>query len=579
MRALLIVTCLAAFGFQESNIVFENVTAKAGIRFQNVFGSMEKTAITDVNGSGAAFLDYDKDGQIDLYLVNGARKGTDAPGNALYRNTGNGVFVDVSEEAGVKERRWGLGVAAADFDNDGSTDLYVTNYGRNTLYRNTGRGAFVDATEQAGVGKTGYSSGAAFGDYDNDGWLDLFVANYIDFDPSSPSAKGKGCSYKGVPVFCGPGGFTGGRNVLYHNNRDGTFRDVTDAAGVTASEPHYSFTAVFEDFNGDGWPDLFVANDSTANYLYKNLGDGRFKEIGLEAGVALSEDGRAQASMGVAVGDYNNDGRPDLFVTNFSDDVSNLFRNDGNMMFTEQIHATGLSGPSLQMLKWGALLEDFDNDGRKDVFVANGHIYPDVDAHRVNTTYRQWLQVFRNTGGRFVESGQASGIHGVGRLAARTAIAGDIHNDGGVDVLVSQIDGPPVLFANQSRRGNWVIFDLEGRRSNRSAVGARIRVRAGGLDQWSSVRSGGSYISQNDLRVHFGLGSATTIEAVDIVWPSGSETHERNRPANQVFRLAEPALGSLRNHCANRPRECKLFDILHADFYMIGNYSGRLGNP
>ncbi len=540
MRFCFCAVLLAILPLQDSPILFEDITAKAGIRFQNVFGSADKSAITDVNGSGAAFLDYDRDGFVDIYLVNGARKANDTAGNALYRNMGNGTFVDVTDKAGVRELRWGLGVVAADYDNDGWTDLYITNYGRNTLYHNAGNGTFVDVTERTGVGKTGYSAGATFGDYDRDGWLDLFVTNYIEFDPASPSAKGQGCSYKGVPVFCGPGGFQGGRNILYHNNGDGTFTDVTKAAGVEAREPHYSFTAVFEDFDADGWPDLFVANDSTANYLYKNLGDGRFQEIGLEAGVALSEDGRAQASMGVAVGDYNNDGRSDIFVTNFSDDVSNLFRNDGNMMFTDQIHATGLGSPSIPMLKWGALLEDFDNDGLKDLFVANGHIYPDVDAHPVNTTYRQWLQLFRNVGNRFVELGQPAGVREPGRLAARSAIAGDINNDGGVDVLVTQIDGPPVLFLNRSRRGNWVTFDLEGRKSNRSAVGARIHVRAGAIDQWSSVRSGGSYISQNDLRVHFGLGNAKAIDSIDIVWPSGAETHETNQPADQILKRIEP---------------------------------------
>ena len=539
IRALGISLLLSIFLLQDAPFSFEDITGKSGIRFQNVFGSSDKSAITDVNGSGAAFLDYDRDGLVDVYLVNGAKQGSEGPGNALYRNTGNGVFVDVTDKAGVRDRRWGLGAAAADYENDGWIDLYVTNYGRSTLYRNNGDGTFTDVTDQAKVGKTGYSAGATFGDYDRDGWLDLFVTNYIEFDPNAASAKGKGCSYKGVPVFCGPGGFKGGANVLYHNNHDGTFSDVTKAAGVEATEPHYSFTAVFEDFDADGWPDLFVANDSTANYLYRNLGNGKFKEIGLESGVALSEDGRAQASMGVAIGDYNNDGRPDIFVTNFSDDVSNLYRNDGNMMFSDQVHALGLGRPSLPMLKWGTLLEDFDNDGLKDIFVANGHIYPDVDKHPVNTTYRQWLQIFRNAGSRFVEAGEAAGLQAPGRLAARSAIAGDINNDGGMDVLVTQIDGPPVLFLNRSRRGGWLTLDLEGRKSNRSAIGARVHIRAGNVDQWSSVRSGGSYISQNDLRVHFGIGAASVIDSVDIEWPSGAKSHRTNVQPNQILKIVE----------------------------------------
>jgi enediyne biosynthesis protein E4 len=311
------------------------------------------------------------------------------------------------------------------------------------------------------------------------------------------------------------------------------------AAAAPNWMPSRGTRRTFEDFDGDGWPDLFVANDSTANYLYKNLGNGKFKEIGLESGVALSEDGRAQASMGVAIGDYNNDGRPDIFVTNFSDDVSNLYRNDGNMMFSDQVHALGLGRPSLPMLKWGALLEDFDNDGLKDIFVANGHIYPDVDKHPVNTTYRQWLQIFRNAGGRFLEGGEVSGLQAPGRLAARSAIAADINNDGGMDLLVTQIDGPPVLLMNRSRRGNWLTLDLEGRKSNRSAVGARVHIRAGNADQWSSVRSGGSYISQNDLRVHFGVGAANVIDQIDIEWPSGATSHRSNVTPNQILKIVE----------------------------------------
>jgi hypothetical protein len=538
MLFLLYCLSLSLHSAADYQILFEDITASSGIQFQHVSGSAEKTRITDVNGSGAAFLDFDRDGLLDIYIVNGTRDGQTS-GNALYRNSGNGRFVDVTSKAGVAERRWGLGVAAADYDNDGFTDLYIANYGRSTLYRNTGNGAFKDVTETSGVGKNGYSAGVTFADYDKDGWLDLFVTNYLDFDPANPAAQGLGCSYKGIAVFCGPGGFKGGRNILYRNRGDGTFIDVTAAAGVEAEEPHYSFTAVFDDFDGDGWPDLFVANDSTANYLYHNLGNGKFKEIGLQSGVAYSEDGRAQAGMGVAVRDYNNDGRTDILVTNFSDDHNTLYRNEGNMNFVDVSFSAGVALPSIPMLAWGALLEDFDNDGWPDAFTANGHIYPMVDSHPVNTTYKQWLQVLRNISGKFVDIGGQAGLHKPGLLASRAAVAGDIDNDGGVDVFVSQIDGPPVLLSNRSQRGAWLIVDLEGTASNRSAVGARIRVTAGALTQWRTIQAGGSYISQNDLRAHFGMAEATTAEVIEVYWPSGKQTVMREVPLKTVLKIRE----------------------------------------
>jgi hypothetical protein len=541
LRAFLAVNLLAFCLIQApSPFLFEDVTAKAGIRFSEVFGSSEKLRITDVNGSGAAVLDYDGDGFQDIYFVNGSRSvGARGPGNSLYRNNGNGTFTDVTNRAGVADFGWCLGVVAADYDNDGWTDLYVTKYGKNTLYRNKGDGTFADVTDTAKVGKVGYSAGAAFGDYDRDGWLDLFVTNYLEFDSSVPGAQSKSCSYKGVPVFCGPGGFKGGANILYRNKGNGTFEDITRQAGVEAQEPHYSFTAVFEDFDLDGWPDLYVANDSTPNYMYKNLGDGRFREVGFQSGTAFSEDGRPQASMGVAIGDYNNDGLPDIFVTNFSDDYSTLYRNEGKMQFTDQSYQSGLAQPSMPMLKWGALFEDFDNDGFKDIFVANGHIYPDVDHHAVNTTYRQWLQVFRNSGNKFTEIGEAAGLRSVDRLAARGAVAADFDNDGGVDVVITQIDGPALLLRNASRRADWLSIRLEGRKSNRSAIGARVRVKAKESVQWSSVRSGGSYISQNDLRLHFGLGSASTVDEIEVIWPSGQHSRLTQVAANRILTIKE----------------------------------------
>lgn len=539
-RGFLVATLVAIWISQTTApLLFEDGTGNAHIEFHEVFGSPDKVSITDVNGTGIAVLDFDGDGFMDIYFVNGSRGPQKGPGNVLYKNNGDGTFTDVTQRAGLADFGWCLGVAAADYDNDGWTDLYVTKYGKSTLYRNNGNGTFTDVTDKAHVGKIGYSTGATFGDYDRDGWVDLFVTNYLEFDSKVPGAASKNCSYKGVPVFCGPGGFKGGANVLYHNNGDGTFTDVTKSAGVEAQEPHYSFTAAFEDFDLDGWPDLYVTNDSTPNYLYKNLGNGHFKEIGFESGTALSEDGRPQASMGLAIGDYNNDGLPDIFITNFSDDYSTLYRNEGKMWFSDKSYQTGLAQPSIPMLKWGAVFEDFDNDGFKDLFVANGHIYPDVDQHDVHTTYRQWLQLFRNSAGVFNEVGEASGLHSIGRLAARSAVAADFNNSGALDVVVNQIDGPAFLLKNRSHQGNWIALRLQGRKSNRSAIGARVRVKTKDLSQWNSVRSGGSYISQNDPRLHFGVGSATVVEDIQITWPSGLETHLSNIPVNQILTIVE----------------------------------------
>ena len=547
---VIVLLLAATFGVAAQDppaIVFEDITSESGIRFTNTFGAPEKRHITDVNGSGAAFLDYDRDGFIDIYLVNGSTRehlassgNGDAPSNALYRNNGDGRFTDVTGAGDVGDRGWGIGVAAADYDNDGWTDIYITNYGSNVLYRNNTDGTFSDVTAAAGVGDTGYGTGAAFSDYDRDGWLDLYVANYLEFDLATSSRSDEACGYKGIPVFCGPAGIPGARNVLYRNNQDGTFSDVTAEAGLEDAEVLYTFTAVFEDFDDDGWPDLFLANDSAPNNLFHNLGDGRFRDIGLQAGVAYSEDGRSQAGMGVAVADYDNDGRSDLIVTHFSDDYNTLYRNEGNMLFSDQSSRAGLARPSIAMLGWGLLAEDFDNDGLRDVLVANGHIYPQIDEHPIGTAYRQPLQLFRNVGGRFGEVGPAA-FPGVGLLSARAVVAGDIDNDGDLDVLVSQIDGRAILLSNRSETaGNWIILELEGRASNRSAIGARVSVTTEDGTLVSQVRSGGAYVSQNDLRLHFGLGDAQRVEEVEILWPSGRTSSLDNVEINTLLKVREP---------------------------------------
>ena len=546
LTAFLMAVTIGAAVQDPPAILFEDITDEAGIQFTNTFGSPEKDYITDVNGSGAAFLDYDRDGFIDIYLVNGSTRehsdlsgDGDAPSNALYRNNSDGTFDDVTDAAGVGDRGWGIGVAAADYDNDGWTDIYITNYGSNVLYQNNGDGTFSDVAPEAGVDNAGYGTGAAFADYDRDGWLDLYVANYLAFDPLRTSESDEACGYKGIPVFCGPAGIPGARNVLYRNNRNGTFSDVTTEAGLEDAEVLYTFTAVFEDFDDDGWPDLFLANDSAPNNLFQNLGDGGFRDIGPEAGVAYSEDGRSQAGMGVAVADYDNDGRSDLIVTHFSDDYNTLYRNEGNMLFSDQSSRAGLAQPSIAMLGWGVLAGDFDNDGLRDVLVANGHIYPQVDEHPIGTTYRQPLQLFGNLGDRFVEV-EPSAFPGLESLSARAVVAGDIDNDGDLDVLVSQIDGPAILLSNRSApAGNWIMIELEGRASNRSAIGALVSLTTEDRTLSSRVRSGGAYVSQNDLRLHFGLGDAEGVEKVEIRWPSGRVSRLDNPEINTLLKVRE----------------------------------------
>jgi hypothetical protein len=551
MRSLTAILLAATMGAAFQNpaaMLFEDVTSESGIRFTHTFGTPEKEFITDVNGSGAAFVDYDRDGLVDIYLINGStREDLDSPDdgnrprNALYRNNGDGTFTDVTEDAGVGDPGWGIGVATADYDNDGWVDIYITNYGRNVLYRNIGDGTFSDVTRDAGVGDAGYGTGATFGDYDRDGWVDLYVANYLEFDPARTSEDDETCGYKGIPVFCGPAGIPGARNVLYRNNKDGTFTNVTVETGMEDAEVLYTFTAVFEDFNDDGWPDLFLANDSAPNNLFENLGDGRFRDVGLEAGVAYSEDGRSQAGMGVAVADYDNDGRSDLFVTHFSDDYNTVYRNDGNLLFSDQSSRVRLAQPSIAMLGWGVLAEDFDNDGWRDVLVANGHIYPQVDDHPVGTAYRQPLQLFRNIENRFVDT-ERSAFPELAPLSGRAIVAGDIDNDGDLDVLVNQIDGPAILLLNRSEpAGNWIMLELEGRASNRSGIGARVKVVTETGTFWNRVRSGGAYVSQSDLRLHFGLGDGQRIEEVVVRWPSGRVSRLVDVEINGILKVREPS--------------------------------------
>ena len=507
---------------------FVDVAEKVGITLMNVHGDATKDYILEANGNGAAFFDYDNDGDSDALIVNGStlehfKKGGD-PLVALYRNDA-GHFVDVTNDARLRKNGWGMGACVADYDNDGNPDIYITAFGPNVLFRNSGNGTFSDVTGRARVGDSRWSTGCAFGDYDRDGFVDLYVTNYANFDEKTVKPRGSNdlCRYMGADVFCGPIGLTGQPDTLYHNNGDGTFTDVTEKAGIRDPN-YYGFGVLFSDFDNDGWPDIYVANDSQPNLLFQNKRDGTFSEVGILSGSALNEAGRAQSGMGVTAGDYDNNGYLDIFVTNFARDTNTLYKNLGKMFFVDTTVAAGMGEISLPYLGWGTNLADFDNDGLLDIFVANGHVYPQVDSLNVGQKYLQRKELYRNLGnGKFEELARsASADFMIGKSSRGSAVA-DYDNDGDLDILVVNLNSRPSLYRNDASKTNhWIGFRLEGTRSNRSGIGARIEIEAGGKKQISEVRSGGSYLSQDDLRVHFGLGQATRIDRAQIRWPNGN---------------------------------------------------------
>ena len=524
---------------------FPDVAEQAGVTLLNVSGDATKDYIIETNGNGAGFIDYDDDGDVDLLIANGSTLESYSSGGdpiaALYRNDG-ARFTDVTVEAGLEATGWGMGVCAADYDNDGHRDFYVTAYGPNVLYRNRGDGTFVEATSLAGVGDPGWGTNCAFGDYDRDGDVDLYVANYLTFAEDIVPRPGERsiCRYMGMDVMCGPVGLAGEADLLYRNDGDGTFTDVTDEAGVR--EPgHYGFGVVFSDLDGDGWPDIYVANDSVPNLLFQNNRDGTFTEVGVISGTALNEAGHAQAGMGVGIGDYDNNGQPDIFVTNFSHDTNTLYQNLGSLLFVDATATAGLGGVSLPHLGWGAGFVDLDNDGRLDIFVSNGHVYPEVDEVEAGTRFLQRKEIYRNVGdGRFEEI--ASGLEGdlsVERSARGTAF-GDYDNDGDIDAIAVNINDRPNLYRNDGgNRNHWITLRLEGTDSNRDAIGASIEIQAGGRTQFGVVYSGGSFLSHNDMRVHFGLGSATRVDAIRIRWPNGTAEELGGVEADRFLRIRE----------------------------------------
>ncbi len=499
---------------------FVDIAARAGLTAKTVAGDEKrKKYIIETTGSGAAFFDYDDDGWPDVFLVNGSTlagfPNGQGPTSHLYHNNGDGTFADVTRKAGVALTGWGQGVCAGDYDNDGWIDLYVTFWGHNVLLHNNGDGTFTDVTKKVGLShpNTRWGTGCTFLDYDRDGHVDLFVSEYVDFDPNHTPEPGSSslCQWKGISVMCGPRGLKGTRNELYHNNGNGTFTDVSEKSGISRTDPYYCFTALIGDFDNDGWPDIFVACDSTPSLLFHNNHDGTFTEVGVKAGVAYNEDGREEAGMGAHAGDYKGDGWLDIIRTNFSDDTSTLYHNNGDGTFTDVTYVSGL-GANTQFLGWGTLFVDVDNDGWPDLFVANGHVYPEVDANALNSTFRERKVLYWNQhNGKFK----------------------DISLDAGPGIT------PPSLLKNNGEHGSWLSLKLVGTKSNRDAIGARVTVSAEGHQQLQEVCSGGGYISQSDFRLHFGLGKATKAETVEVKWPSGLRQVFHDVDADKFYQIQE----------------------------------------
>ena len=569
---------ITAGGFVDSGpIVFQDVTNAAGLgKWRHVMGTPAKKYILETDGSGVGLLDYDNDGWLDIYLVNGSTyKALDgkepAPHAALFHNNHDGTFTDVAAKAFVTNDRWGFGVAIGDYDNDGWPDIFVANFGKNRLYHNNHDGTFTDVAEKAGIALGNWSDGATWGDYDGDGRLDLFVSGYLHYDvKNQPLAGDPGisrafCQLRGAPVMCGPRGLKGEPDHLFHNNGDGTFTDVSVKAGVSDPGAFYGFTTVFADVNNDGKVDLLVANDSSPNYLYVNKGDGTFEDLSYVSGFALNKEGREIASMGLAVGDTRNKGLLDLLVTDFSDDYKVLYRNEsdlkaGELNFNDVSDQVGIAQIPVPFLGWGAGLIDYDNDGWKDLLMVNGHVYPEVDQHDWGTTYAQRPLLFHSIRGEkfeYVPPVKGTGLAVV--TPGRGAAFGDFFNNGKIDVIINPIDGPPTLLRNVNPdHHHWVELKLlGGPKSPRDAVGATVYLTANGMRQREDVLSGGSFISSNDQRPHFGLGDSTDSGTAEIHWPSGFKETIQLPAVDRIYTISE-GKGITAALCGGKPCPTKL---------------------
>jgi enediyne biosynthesis protein E4 len=527
--------------------IFKDIAAEVGLTVSHISTSDKRYIVESMSG-GAGVFDCDEDDRLDIVVVNGStidhfRKEGGDPLVTLYHQLPDGTFKNITQEAGLTRKGWGMGVAVADYDNDGHLDLFITGYGGNVLYRGLGNCKFEDVTEKSGLRGGGFSTGAAWGDYDRDGHVDLFVARYthVDLDHLPEFGSNKYCNFKGLLVQCGPWGLTGETDLLYHNRGDGTFEEVSVKAGVHDDIGYYGLGAMWADYDNDGWPDLLVANDSVPSYLYHNNHDGTFTDNAMLDGVALSGDGMALGSMGVDFGDYDHSGRLSYFVTHFAEQPNSLYRNLGKKGFDDVSWISGVGQPGYPYVGWGTAFLDMDNDGWLDIFVANGHVYPQVDSADVGARYAQPLLLHRNNrDGTFEEISRESGLASLPLKSRRGAAFGDIFNTGNIDVVLLNVGEPPSLLLNTNCDGNHrVLFHLLGTKSNRAAVGARVTIHTGTIQQFSEVRSGASYLSQNDLRQHFGLGFATKIDAVEIRWPNGNVEKLQDLAADAIYTITE----------------------------------------
>ena len=546
--AFLAVCALTAGSLPFFKVNFRDIAKEANLSTLNVYGgTSRKDYILETTGNGVAIFDYDGDGKNDIFIANGTRLHPKSPAEngapALYRNLGNGRFENVAQQAGFSALGWAQGVCVGDYDNDGRPDLLVTAYGHNTLYRNKSNGTFEDvtATARLPVSGTRYGSGCSFVDYDRDGYLDLFVANYVNLDLAATPHPGQGefCVWKNIPVMCGPRGLPLAHNVLYHNNRNGTFTDVSETAGILKPGGRYGLSVTAADFDNDGWPDIYVACDMTPSLLFHNLHNGTFEERGAEAGVAYNFDGALQAGMGVAVADYDGDGLLDIAKTNFSGDLTSLYHNDDGKFFTDVSLDAGLR--TRQLLGWGVAFVDVDDDGWRDLVVANGHVYPEVEGKRLGDTYLQPTVLYRNLGsGKFRDITAEGGPAFQVSRPARGLAFGDLNGDGRPELVIVNMNSTPSLLMNDGPHGHYINLHLTGTKSNRSAIGARVSVRAGGRTMIDEVMSGGSYYSQNSLTLHFGLGAATRVDSIEIRWPAGAVQKMSASSVDRLLQITEP---------------------------------------
>ena len=533
-----------------STVQFVDVAQQAGLNVPNVWGGVDhKRSILEAKGSGLAFFDYDHDGWLDIYLTNGNQLDAQWPAGKtptahLFKNNRDGTFTDVTEKSGLGVSGWQTGVCIGDYNNDGWDDLFCCFWGHNILFRNNGNGTFTDVTRKAGLYQPDFrwGAGCTFLDYNRDGLLDLFVCNYIHLEPKDvPAADDKHfCQWKGVPTLCGPRGLPGGTNTLFHNNGDGTFTDVSEPSGIRKPGPRYSITAVSYDFDNDGWPDIYIAVDSQPSILFQNNHDGTFTDIAVGAGCAYSEGGHEQAGMGVAVADYDCDGFFDIFKTNFADDTSNLYHNNGDGTFTDVAFPAGL-GVNSQYVGWGCGFIDYDNDGWQDILQINGHVYPEIDSYHFGQTFKNQRLVYKNLGnGRFKDVSPEMGPGITEHFSSRGAAIGDFDNDGGMDALILNMNDLPSLLHNTGTRGNWIKLKLIGTKCNRTAIGARVRVTTGTHTQMDEVHSGTSVMSQGDLRLHFGLGKSQVADVIEVKWPTTQKVERFTQVrANQILTIRE----------------------------------------